>query len=164
MIQFLKKLFGSEKGIERGPSLPLHLLRRGWRPHRFQDSNVVVILPEEFVADFDDEGVLVGTNDGKEVEFSATLHGGFKKDRAGALDFVTTLAEEKKLKTRDVGTYRYFFDPTDEDPNEVANRFWVVGVPGAVVVISVLGTRESAASEVLGKIRTEIPNIVGELL
>src|SRR5260370_3918061 len=29
-----------------GPSLPLDLARRGWKPYRFKDSHVIVLLPE----------------------------------------------------------------------------------------------------------------------
>src|SRR5262245_1100625 len=29
-----------------GPSLPLQLARRGWKPYKFSNSNVVVFLPE----------------------------------------------------------------------------------------------------------------------
>jgi hypothetical protein len=146
------------------PSLPLDLARRGWKPYRFKDSQVIVLLPEGLNAAFDPEGVLIGTLDGKAVHFSATLHGGFEGNRVGALDFVNYLAKGRGLKVRERGTYRYFFDPTDAPPKAIANRFWVIGIPGAVVVVSILGTRKRPVSDLLREIKEEIPRIVGELL
>jgi hypothetical protein len=123
-----------------------------------------VFLPEHLAAAFGPDGVLYGSTDGKTAEFSATLHGGFEEDRAGALDFVAHLARERKLKFHDVGTYRYFFDPTHVAPDEMAPRFWVVGIPGSVVVISLTGTAQGPVPDLLQEIAKEIPHIVGELL
>jgi hypothetical protein len=164
MFRFLKRLFAGGEEPPRGPSLPLDLARRGWKPHRFPQSNVVVFLPEGVAAGFDPEGVLVGSTSGKEDEFSATLHGGFNEDRAGALDFVLHLAQEKGRKIQDVGTYRYFFDPTEEDITARAMRFWVIGIPGAVVVVSILCDGKTPVSELLQEVRKEVPHIIGELL
>jgi hypothetical protein len=151
-------------GPARGPSLPLELARRGWKPHKFRGSEVVVFLPEAMVAEFDPEGVLLASTTGKEVEFSATLHADFDEDRAGALDFVSYLAREKGRKVRDVGTYRYFFDPGEEKITARAMRFWVIGIPGAVVVVSILCEGKAPVSEPLREVRKELPQIIGELL
>jgi hypothetical protein len=161
---FFKKLFGGGKEHDRGPSLPLDLARRGWVPYRFPNSNVVVFLPEGVAAAHDPEGVLMGSTTGKEVEVSATLHGGFEEDRAMALGFVSHLAEQKGLKTKDVGTYRYFYDPTEEDRRTRSLRFWVIGIPGAVVVVSILCEGETPVSPLLQQVASEVPHIIGGLL
>jgi hypothetical protein len=115
-------------------------------------------------AEFGPDGVLYGSTTGKEVEFSATLHGGFEGDASRALDFVADLAKQRSLPIHDKGTYRWFYDPTDAPPKAVAHRFWVVGIPGALVVISLTGTRKGPLSEILREVRDEIPHIVGELM
>jgi hypothetical protein len=124
----------------------------------------VVFLPEDVAAAFDPEGVLHGSTNGRDVEFSATLHGGFEENRSAALDFVAHLARKNRRKTRDVGTYRYFFDPAQEDITATAPRFWVIGIPGAVVVVSILCHGKTPVSEPLRAVRREVPHIVGELL
>jgi hypothetical protein len=161
---FFKRLFGGGQEPTRGPSLPLDLARRGWIPYKFPGSNVVVFLPEGVAAAHDPEGVLMGSTTAKEVEFSATLHGGFEEDRAGALGFVSHMAEKKGLRTQDVGTYRYFYDPTEAEKRARAMRFWVIGIPGAVVVVSILCNGETPVSPLLREVSQEIPHIVGELL
>src|SRR5438552_13247246 len=60
-----------EESRPRGPSLPLDLARRGWKPYRFKDSDVVVFLPERLAAGFGPDGVLYGSTDGESAEFSA---------------------------------------------------------------------------------------------
>jgi hypothetical protein len=152
------------KAPTTGPSLPLELARRGWKPHNFPDSEVVVFLPPAVTASFDPEGVLLGSTTGREVQFSATLHGGFEHDPAKAFDFVSHLAEKKDRKVRDVGTYRYFSDPGDADIEATAMRFWVIGIPGAVVVVSILCNGKTPVSEPLQEVRQEMPHIVAELL
>src|SRR5262245_43217752 len=107
-----RSLFPGEEKPKGGPSMPLVLARRGWVPHRFGTSTVVVFLPPEVGAAFDPEGVLHGTTNGTDTEFSATLHGGFEGSRASALDFVAHLAEKKGRPVTEAGTDRYFFDPT----------------------------------------------------
>jgi hypothetical protein len=158
-----KRLFGGSQEPTRGPSLPLDLARRGWVPHKFPKSNVVVFLPQKVAAAHDPEGVLMASTTGKQVEFSATLHGDFD-DREDALGFVAHLAEQKGRKVKDVGTYSYFYDPTDADPAARAMRFWVIGIPGAVVVVSILCLGENPAAPLLREVSQEIPHIVGELL
>jgi hypothetical protein len=155
---------GPDQTPTRGPSLPLELARRGWSPHRFPQSKIVVFLPESIAADFDSEGVLLGSTRAKEIEFSATLHREFEHDRKGALDFVAHLARQKRRKVRDVGTYSFFFDPTEVDITATANRFWVIGVPGAVVVVSILCNGKIPLSEPLREVQKELPHIIGELL
>jgi hypothetical protein len=93
-----------EPAPTRGPSLPLDLARRGWKPHKFNDSNVVVFLPATVAAAFGPDGVLYGSTTGKSAEFSATLHGGFEEDPAMALDFVAHLAEKRGIELEEVGT------------------------------------------------------------
>ncbi len=152
------------KAPKREPSLPLDLARRGWRPHRFHESNIVVFLPEEVVAAFDPEGVLHGSTNGNDIEFSATLHGGFEKKRASALDFVAHLARKNRRNLREAGTYRYYFDPTKADITANALRFWVIGIPGAVVVVSIMCQGKIPVSKPLRDVRREIPHIVGEVM
>jgi len=164
MFSFWRSLFPGEEKPKRGPSLPLILARKGWTPHRFPNSNVVVFLPPTIAAAFDPEGVLHGSTNGKDTEFSATLHRGFEENRTSALDFVSHLAEKKGRKVREVGTYNYFFDPTDADITETAMRFWVIGVPRAVVVISILCDGKVPVSEPLREVREALPQIVGQLL
>jgi hypothetical protein len=147
---------------DRGPSLPLELARRGWKPHGFKGSPVVVLLPERFVVAATPEGVLQATVGGEQVEFSATLHD-FQEHRSASLDFVTYLAGKKNLRTRDKGTYRFYYDPADAPPSAVSHRFWVVGIPGAVVVISLLGTRDAAATDALKEVWDAVPDLVGEM-
>ena len=163
-MSFFKKLFGSDPAPERGPSLPLELARRGWRPYRFPESNVVVFLPEGIAAAHNPEGVLMGSTTGKAVEFSATLHGGFAENRAAALDFIDYLAKDRGVTPQDVGTYRFFYDPTETDIHARSERFWVIGIPGAVVVVSILCDGETPVSPLLQEVREAIPQIVGELL
>lgn len=159
---FFKRLFG--RAETRGPSLPLELARRGWIPHRFPKSNVVVFLPEGVVAAHDPEGVLIGSTNAKDVEFSATLHGGFEQDRADALHFLAHMAQKRGLKVQNFGTYSYFFDPTDAPPTAKALRFWVIGVPGAVVVVSISCEGDKPVSPLLQEVKQQIPQIIGELL
>src|SRR4051812_4562018 len=101
MLGFLNRLFGRTSRRAMGPSLPLELLRRGWKPHKFPDSNVVVILPEAMIADHNDEGVLFASSTSKNVEFSATLHRDFERDRSSAFEFVGRLAAKKVRKFKD---------------------------------------------------------------
>jgi len=157
---FLKRILGDPT---RGPSLPLDLARRGWKPYKFAESNVLVFLPPSVAADFDPEGVLLGSSSGKEVEFSATLHRDFK-DRLEALDFVSHLAGKNGGKVKDIGTYRYFLDPTNGEAAAPAMRFWVVGIPGAVVVVSILCKGHTPVSKVLQEVSKEFPHIIGELM
>jgi hypothetical protein len=159
-----KRLVGGSQDPACGPSLPLELARRGWIPHKFPDSNVIVFLPKGVGAAHDVEGVLMGSTNAEEVEFSATLHGGFDGERATALGFVSHLARDRGLRVHDVGTYRYFYDPTDADKLARAMRFWVIGIPGAVVVVSILCQGETPVSPRLREVSQEIPRIVGELL
>jgi hypothetical protein len=159
-----QRLLAADQTPTRGPSLPLDLARRGWNPYRFPDSNIVVFLPRTITADFDPEGVLLGSPNCKDIEFSATLHRDFGDDKEGALNFVNHLARQKRRKVRNVGTYSFFFDPTEVDITATANRFWVIGVPGAVVVVSILCNGKMPVSESLREVRTELPHIVGELL
>src|SRR5262249_27144798 len=160
---FFKRLFGGDDS-SRGPSLPLDLARRGWVPYKFPDSNVVVFLPEGMAAAHDPEGGLMGSTTGKEVEFSATLHGGFEEDRAAALGFLSHMAKKRNLKVQNVGTYSYFYDPADADRRARALRFWVIGIPGAVVVVSILCDGETPVSPLLREVKQAIPQLVGELV
>ncbi len=164
MIEFFKRLLGVRAPETRGPSLPLELAKRGWIPYRFPNANVVVFLPEGIAAAHDPEGVLMGSSTGKEAEFSATLHSGFEGNRSGALDFVSHLAKKGGHRVREVGTYRYFFDPTDEDISARAMRFWVIGIPGAVVVMSMLCNGKTPVSAAFQDVVKEVPHLVGELL
>ncbi len=149
-----------------GPSLPVELAERGWKPHRFPESNVVVFLPPAVAAAFDTDGTLKGITDSKAIEFYATLHAReeFNENPEASLDAVSHLADAKGLQTLDKGTYRYFYDPTDEDPFTAALRYWVVGIPGAVVVVSILADHSGPRSSALQEVWDEIPQIVGAVI
>jgi hypothetical protein len=144
--------------------LQLGLARRGWKPHRFPDSNVVVFLPQDIAAGHDPEGVLHGSTTGTEIELSATLHRGFEDRRRAALEFVSHLARKNRRTVREVGTYRYYYDPTDADVSDTALRFWVIGIPGAVVVLSILCRGKKPVSDPLQEVHDAIPYLVGEIL
>ena len=91
-------------------SLPTALLREGWTPHRFANSDVVVILPTARIAKFGENGVLHASFSRGQVDFTATLHTNptFKHHRESSLEFVSKLAKKKNANVVDVATYRYF--------------------------------------------------------
>src|SRR5690348_16668952 len=90
-----------------GESLPAKLLRDGWTPHRFANSNVVVALPPGVIGGFNHKGVLNGGTPKLGAFFSATLHSNskFTQDRKSSLDFVEHLAKKKGATPIDVSTY-----------------------------------------------------------
>jgi hypothetical protein len=117
------------------------------------------------IATFDDEGVLVASLSGEDLEFSATLHrhNGIDEDRSAALEMVNMLARNRGIKPKSQGTYQYFLDATDADPNELAHRFWTIGIPGAMVVVSILAYKRGPDSALLKEVWNEVPHLVGEL-
>ncbi len=148
-----------------GPGLCLALLRGGWKCHRFPESNVVVALPHDFVAAFDDEGVLIGTLDGKSHNFSATLHSGeqFKGAPTLAYAFLDHLAHKAGATPQDKGTYRYFQDPNKTGDENLEYTFYVVAIPGAVVVVSIASPPNLDRPPALARIEEAIPDLIGEL-
>jgi len=148
-----------------GPGLCIALLRDGWKPYRFPHSDVVVALPHDFVAGFDSNGVLIGTIDGQSHNFSATLHGDeqFQADPTFAYEFLNHLALKSAVEPTDKGTYRYFKDPNPKSDSQLKYTFYVIAIPGAVVVVSIASPpgRDRPAS--LGRIEDAIPDIIGEL-
>jgi hypothetical protein len=149
-----------------GESLPAKLLRDGWRPHRFPDSAIVVALPPRVTGRFDDKGVLHGFAAGPGRFFTATLHArpAFTQNRKSAIDFVAHLAGKKGAQAVDVATYRYFVDPTESRNDSTILTFYVIGIPGAVVVVSLSRRPDSPPSELVEQVRQAIPYLVGELL
>lgn len=148
-----------------GPGLCIALLRDGWTPYRFPNSNVVVVVPHDFVAAFDDDGVLLGTLDGQSQNFSATLHANeeFHADPAVAYDFLDRLAEKSNVEPTDKGTYRYYKDPNLTGDERLQYTFYVIAIPGSVVVVSIASTPNRERPETLARIESAIPDIVGEL-
>ena len=149
-----------------GESLPAKLLRDGWTPHCFPNSAVVVVLPPGVTGRFDEKGVLHGFARGPGRFFTATLHARpqFTKNRALALGFVETLAKKKGAVPIDVATYRYFVDPTEARNDSTIITFYVIGIPGAVVVVTLSRPLDAPPSEPAERVREAIPQIIGELL
>jgi hypothetical protein len=149
----------------QGPGLCLALLRSGWKCHRFPQSNVVVALPHDFVAAFDGEGVLIGTLDGKSHNFSATLHSQeeFQSDPPLAYSFLAHLAHKSSATPIDKGTYRYFKDPKTTSDEQLEYTFYVVAIPGAVVVVSIASPPGLGRPEPLSRIEAAIPDLIAEL-
>jgi hypothetical protein len=149
------------------PGLATALLREGWAPHRFANSDIVVILPQARIAKFGENGTLYASfsRDNK-IDFTATLHTNprFINQRELALEFVSQLSKKKNATAVDLATYRYFADPNVGIEKSRENNFWVIGIPGAVVVISLTRDAGAAFAPDLERIRAAIPAIVGELL
>jgi hypothetical protein len=148
-----------------GESLPAKLLRDGWTPHCFPDSAVMVALPPGVIARFNDKGVLNAGSPGLGAFFTATLHANskFTQNRKSALDFVEHLAKKKNAQPIDVATYRYFVDPAESRNESNIITFYVIGIPGAVVVVTLSRPPNAPPSELVERIRNAIPYIVGEL-
>ncbi len=149
-----------------GESQPVKLLRDGWTPHCFPNSTVVVALPPGVTVQFDDKGVLHGFTRGLGRFFTATLHTKpkFTQSKELALKFVENLAKKKGAQAVDVATYRYFIDPKEGREDSRVITFCVIGIPGAVVVISLSRQPDSPSSEHIESIRHAIPQIIGELV
>ena len=149
-----------------GESLPVKLLRDGWTPHSFPNSTVVVALPPGVTVQFDDKGVLHGYARELGRFFTATLHTNpkFAQSKELALQFVENLAKKKSAQPVDVATYRYFIDPKEGREGSRIVTFCVIGIPGAVVVVSLSRQPDSPPSELIESIRHAIPQIIGELV
>lgn len=149
-----------------GESLPLKLLRDGWIPHSFPNSTVVVVLPSVVTVEFDGKGVLHGFARGLGRFFTATLHTNpkFTQNKSLALEFVENLAKKKGAQAIDVATYTYFIDPKEGQEESRVITFCVVGIPGAVVVLSLSRQPDSPPSELIESVRHAIPHLIGELL
>jgi len=142
------------------------LLREGWTPHCFPNSTVVVALPPGVTVQFDDKGVLHGFARGLGRFFTATLHTNskFTQSKELALKFVENLAKKKGAQAIDVATYKYFIDPIEGHEGSRVITFCVIGIPGAVVVVSLSRQPDSPPSELVESIRHAIPQIIGELV
>jgi hypothetical protein len=81
-----------------------------------------------------------------------------------ALEFVAKLAIKKNAKTVDLATYCYFADPNVGIEKSRENNYWVIGIPGAVVVVSLTRDVGDSFPPAIESIRLAIPSIVGELL
>jgi hypothetical protein len=149
-----------------GKSQPVELLRDGWTPHCFPNSTVVVALPPGVTVQFDKKGVLHGFARGLGRFFTATLHTNpkFTQSKDLALKSVESLAKKKGAQVIDIATYRYFIDPTEGREDSRIITFCVIGIPGAVVVVSLSRQPDSPPSEHIESIRHAIPQIIGELV
>jgi hypothetical protein len=147
---------------QRQYGVPVELLQRGWHPHQFGNTPVVIALPRQFTARFAADGTLEATTDKPQAELTAKLHAGFE-DPLLALDFVSDQATQRRVPVHNVGPYRCFYDPGQADPYGVALRMFVVGIPGAVVVMNLWGTREQAATPLLSEVRQMIPHLIGRI-
>lgn len=147
-------------------SLPTALLRDGWMPHRFPNSDIVIVLPKARIVKFGENGALYASFTRSQVDFTATLHTNpkFKNQRELALEFVSNLAKKKNAEIIDVATYRYFADPKVAIEKSREHSFWVIGIPSAVVVVSLTRDVGSPFPPELESIRLAIPRIIGELL
>jgi hypothetical protein len=165
-MNFLRNLFSRPPQPVLSASLPTQLLREGWKPYKFPKSDVIVILPQALMADFSRDGVLYASSDGKEPDFSATLHTDphLVKNREFALEFISDLASKASTNVIDVATYRYFADPNTQREGTKEISFWVIGIPGAVVVVSLSRHVNEPYAESIEQVRQAIPQIVGELL
>jgi hypothetical protein len=155
----------SESENPWGESLPLKLLRDGWKPHCFPNSTIMVVLPPEVFVSFSDKGVLNGLARREGPFLTATLHSNpkFTRVRQSALDFVAHLANKKRALAIDVATYRYFVDPTEARDDSRIITFYVIGIPGAVVVVTLSRPLDAPPSGLIERMRRTIPYIVGEL-
>jgi hypothetical protein len=109
--------------------------------------------------------MLVGTIDGRSHNFSATLHrhDAFNSDPVRAYALVDRLANKSGATPVDKGTYRYFKDPNVKGDEQLQHTFYVIGIPGAVFVVSIASTPNKERSEALKRIEAAIPDIIGEL-
>lgn len=183
MIEFLKTLFlGYEPKptevpqqgqlpfqpvfaqYQRHGGVPVELLQRGWMPHQFGITPVVIALPPQFRVRFAADGTLEAHHDVPQPVLTAKLHGGFEGNPLLALEFVADQAQQRRVAFHDVGPYRCYYDPTAADPYAVALRDFVVALPGAIVVLSLWGTREQAATPLLNEVRQMVPHLIGSLV
>ncbi len=165
MFDAIRKLFSRPPAPTHGGGLCIALLRDGWKCHRFAETDFVVVLPHDFLAAFDGEGVLIGAIDGSSHNFSATLHRheAFTNDPKSAYDFVDHLATKSGARPIDKGTYRYFQDPTTRADDELQYTFYIIGIPGAVVIVSIASAPNQERPETLKRIEAAIPDLIGEL-
>lgn len=140
--------------------VPVELLQRGWVPHQFGDTPVVIALPGQFKVRLAADDTLEAAFQMQQAELTAKLHAGFEEPVL-ALDFVSDQATQRRVPVHNVGPYRCFYDPGQADPYAVALRMFVVGIPGAVVVMNLWGTREQAATPLLSEVRQMIPHLIG---
>lgn len=151
-------VFGAEGGSVLGD-----LMRRGWRPHVFGQSQVGVWLPPQFAVRFAADGKLQATIDTPQPVVTATLHRGFEESPELAGQFVYQLSQQKQRMLHHVGTHSCFYDPTLADPNLIAERQFVIAIPGAVVNLSLYGTREFGATPLIQEVRNAVPYLVGRV-
>lgn len=156
----------AERLPTHGTGLCLALLRDGWKSHRFPKSNVVVALPYDFAAAFDGDGVLMGTTNGRDPNFSATLHAleQFVADPRAAYRFVEHLARKSSVEPIDKGTYRYFKEPDTKGDGALGYTFYAIAIPGSIVVISIASQLGEDRPAFLARIESAIPDLVGELV
>jgi len=146
-----------------GPTSAMDLVQRGWRSHRFGNSQVVILLPAQLHVWWTKDGALSAGEDPPTTTLTATLQQGFEADPSLALDFVEDMAERRGLQYHTIGTYRCFYDAGPADPWIVAERYFVIGIPGSVVTINLQGTRDAAATIVLNQVRAAIPQLVAAM-
>jgi hypothetical protein len=178
MLDFLKTLFlGYEpKPLEHRQSEAFYpvfgangvdvltgLVRRGWRPHVFGNSPVAIWLPPQLTVRFSAEGILQATVDTPHPVITATLHRGFEDSPELAAQFVYHQSQQKRLMLHHVGTHSCFYDPTAAEPHIIAERQFIIAIPGAIVGLSIFGSREYAATPLLQEVRNAVPYLVGRV-
>jgi hypothetical protein len=80
-----------------------------------------------------------------------------------SLDSVTRLARKKGATAVDVATYQHFINPTEVRNESRITTFYVMGIPGAVVVVTLSRAPEAPPTDLMERIRQAIPQIVGDL-
>lgn len=150
-------------------NLPAHLKRPGWMACKFLRSEVVIILPETFeialqtpsASDF-----IEASSERDKDDFTATLHTDpyFLENPDFALDFVTSLAQQAGTTAIDMPPYRFFGDPNVLKEGKQEINMWVIGFPGAVLVISLAHKKGKPYTAGLEQVHQAIPQICGMLL
>jgi hypothetical protein len=147
----------------RRGGIPLELANRNWRAHPFANSPVVLALPPQLQVRFTAEGVLQAAVDTPEPAITATLLRDFVDNPNLAYDFVADQAEQRGVPFHDVFPYRCLYDPTQADPYAIVNRVFIIALPGVVIILTLKGTRESAATPLLNEVRKAVPHLVGDV-
>lgn len=153
------------KRASHGPGLSTSLIAEGWQTYRFGSTLFAILLPDDFAVRFDDDGVLIGSCDGKTHNFTATLHikDAYTIDPARSYITLNQMAEKYYAVPRSKGTYRYFMDTKTKGDSQLEYRSYVIAIPGAVVVLSLASSPGMQRPAVLERIEHAIPDLLGEI-
>jgi hypothetical protein len=146
--------------VERRNGIPVELAQRGWRAYRFTNSPIIIALPPQLEVRIGADGILHASVNSTEPAITATLLRDFVENPNLAYDFVTDQAWKRGVPSYDVFPYRCLYDPTQADPNIVTNRVFIIALPGAVVILTLQGTRTAGATPLLNEVRQWIPHLV----